>query len=292
MLGVKLPLTLLHRGVDIINRAWAVWVKNGFLGLGGAGSASGHSIFYPSYDFTATYQAADTIRLAGLPGNFVPNREDIVAVIRFPLAGTAVEYTPDTSQFFYVAPDLTVAGAAFLPTDRFVVLIRGEAKALGREGSAPSGTYRGMIAGQDPTSLSVNTPWVDDAKRVHVVIEAGSTPILSTWTCTAAENVGDSVYNLAGVARRTNAGAQATMPSIGMILSKPDATHAVVVSAGDLAGVLAGLVPGAWYYADIVNGGITTTVPTLGGGFAVLQALGYSKSATEFVVDRQLQVVL
>ena len=151
-----------------------------------------------------------------------------------------------------------------------------------------------VVAVGDITELTVdeNSRLRVEPGIVHVIVDGGSTPVLSTWDCTAAEQVADTVYNLAGVARRGNAGAVATMPSIGFILSKPDATHCVVVSAGDLVGVLAGLVPGAWYYAGIVNGTITTTVPTLGGGFAVLQALGYAKTATDFVVDRQPQIVL
>ena len=146
--------------------------------------------------------------------------------------------------------------------------------------------------GGDDGAGAVSRIQTDTLGRLQVCIVAGSTPLLQDWTCTAAESVGDTVYNLAGVARQANADATATMPVIGIIFSKSDATNCVVVSGGALDGILAGMTPGAWYYADIANGGITTTVPSLGGGFASLQALGYAKSATDFVIDRQPAITL
>ena len=214
----------------------------------------------PPIDGTAAWAAVNTLTLGALP--YVPHDSQWLGTIQIGAAGYR-DYPASIYPHSYVAPTLTVVNSVFDAADSYLVLWLGQNKSY------------------DPA-----------LEALQVVVVGGTTPVISTWDCTAAEGISDTVYNLAGVARQANAGAVGTMPVIGMILSKPDATHAVVVSFGDLVGVLAGLTPGAWYYADIVNGGITTTVPTLGGGFVVLQAVGYAKTATDFVVDRQPKIDL
>lgn len=163
--------------------------------------------------------------------------------------------------------------------------------------SPDAGTQiHGRGSSATPAAVSLDgdavDPWFDLVGRLHVVVDSGTTPILSTWVCTAGELVGDTVYNLAGVARQANGGATGTMPVIGMILSKPTAISAIVVQAGLLSGVLGGLTPGAYYYADKVNGLITTTVPTAVGGWAVRQVIGHAQTATDFIIDRQPAITL
>lgn len=164
--------------------------------------------------------------------------------------------------------------------------------AIVQEDVAPPTTHRIAIAGVDPTTGLSQTPYVDVNQYLHVVIEGGTTPVISTWNCTGVEAVGDIVYNLAGVARRANAAAVATMPCIGVIISKPTAITCVVCYVGDVIGVFGGLAAGSYYYAGIALGAMTLVVPTLIGGFAALQIVGHAKAANIFVVDRQPMVVL
>ncbi len=98
----------------------------------------------------------------------------------------------------------------------------------------------------------------------------------SIWSCTATEQVLDLVFeSSSNTVSRSNATSLATMPVIGMIINKPTATTCIIATSGEIPGI-GGLTPDRAYYADIVNGGITLSIPATSG--AVVQSVGTSKS--------------
>ncbi len=126
-------------------------------------------------------------------------------------------------------------------------------------------------------------PLGDATGRLRVIVEGGYTMGTEPMDCTAAEIPGDCVYNLAGTARKTNFGVFAKTPGMGTILSKSDATHCIVVYGGENPSN-SGLVPGAAYYGDIVDGLLTATVPTAAGGFNRTQVMGRANAAGVLIV--------
>lgn len=97
---------------------------------GGSGSASsGENSYMSPSDFTAAYASATTLTLTSIP--FVPTNAQFVSVKVQPASGVAVTYTPDSNAFSYNASTgvLTVAGAAFVNTDTYVVTLLGPKKA-------------------------------------------------------------------------------------------------------------------------------------------------------------------
>lgn len=80
-------------------------------------------------------------------------------------------------------------------------------------------------------------------------------------------------------------GAPVLMPAIGVVVSNPTSTMAVVRYAGELS-IFSGLTVGANYYVGEV-GTITTTVPSDTGGSpppSVIQLVGFAKDHTTLVV--------
>lgn len=80
-------------------------------------------------------------------------------------------------------------------------------------------------------------------------------------------------------------GAPVLMPAIGVVVSNPTSTMAVVRYAGELS-IFTGLTVGATYYVGEV-GTMTTTVPSDTGGSpppSVVQVVGFAKDATTLVV--------
>ena len=95
-------------------------------------------------------------------------------------------------------------------------------------------------------------------------------------------SVGDIVYiSAANTARRANASLSGRMPVRGMVSNTGVGTVDVRTS-GFITG-LAGLTPGATYYADITDGNISTVAPVALGHW--VQQIGWALSATTFVVD-------
>ena len=103
------------------------------------------------------------------------------------------------------------------------------------------------------------------------------------WTCLAGDNVGDIVYESAvSTIAKANATGIATMPVVGMIISKPTAITAIVARAGEITG-LAGLVPDSSYFASLVAGAMTLVAPV--APTQVVQKVGYAKTANIFVME-------
>jgi hypothetical protein len=103
-------------------------------------------------------------------------------------------------------------------------------------------------------------------------------------TVEAAVAVLDAVYlKTADLYAKANAGAEATMPVAGFVVSKPTATSALIRSAGDLSGFT--LVADTEYYASLVAGGVTATPPVVAG--QVVQGVGRAKNATTLTIAVQ-----
>jgi hypothetical protein len=103
-------------------------------------------------------------------------------------------------------------------------------------------------------------------------------------TVEAAVAVLDAVYlKAADLYAKANAGAEATMPVAGFVVSKPTATSAIIRSAGDLEGFT--LVADTEYYASLVAGGVTATPPVVAG--QVVQGVGRAKNATTLTIAVQ-----
>lgn len=112
--------------LDSINTALA---GTGLKISGGGGVGGGNNIWSNPQDFTAAYASATTLTLTSIP--FVPTNAQFVSVKVQPASGVAVTYTPDSNAFSYNASTgvLTVAGAAFVNTDTYVVTLLGPKKA-------------------------------------------------------------------------------------------------------------------------------------------------------------------
>lgn len=103
------------------------------------------------------------------------------------------------------------------------------------------------------------------------------------YTCPSGVNINDLVYatNVATSVDQANATSLATAPALGFVVSKPIATNCVIAYGGEVSGFV-GLVPGASYYIDTVNGGITNIPPSGAGN--IIQRVGTAISTTVLVV--------
>lgn len=104
-----------------------------------------------------------------------------------------------------------------------------------------------------------------------------------SWNCTVAESVLDAVFeSVAGTVRKANASSDVKMPCIGIIISKPTPTTCIIARSGEVSGFV-GLTVDVPYFVGLVDGTISTTVPT--GGGRVVQRVGYSKTNTTLVIE-------
>jgi hypothetical protein len=104
------------------------------------------------------------------------------------------------------------------------------------------------------------------------------------WTCASVVVVRNVVYQSgSGACTQARADAVATMPAIGLCISKPTATTCIIARSGEVDG-FAGLTPDSLYYvSDTLAGGITATAPSGSGN--VVQKVGYAKSSSILVVE-------
>lgn len=103
------------------------------------------------------------------------------------------------------------------------------------------------------------------------------------FLCAASVVLGDAVYTDPGASelRKAKADGLATMPCVGFVISKPDATHAVIRTDGNLTGLLDDvggvLLPGVGYFVSSTAAGKITSTPLdsppLPSGY-VSQAIG------------------
>lgn len=116
-----------------------------------------------------------------------------------------------------------------------------------------------------------------------VVSGSGSVPTILV-SCTTSEAVNDAVYVTGTDAvARANAASIVTLPAIGLILSKPTTTSAIVQLSGVFAGFM-GLTPGATYFLSATTpGAVTTTAPSTTGTF--VQRIGVAEDANTILLD-------
>lgn len=107
------------------------------------------------------------------------------------------------------------------------------------------------------------------------------------YTCTATEAVGDIVcLDPSGsnkVIKASNT-STSTAPAIGIIVSKPSTTTAVI-RTGVESGGFVGIVAGATYFLG-TSGTLTTTAPTATG--TIVQSVGIGVSSTKVLIDPEI----
>ena len=104
------------------------------------------------------------------------------------------------------------------------------------------------------------------------------------WNCPAGVAVLDTVYQT-GIdsVDQAKADTTATMPAVGIVISKPIATTCIISRSGIVPGFV-GLTADTYYYvSDTTAGGITVTPPNTSNH--VVQQVGYAKTTTDLVVE-------
>jgi hypothetical protein len=166
--------------------------------------------------------------------------------------------------------------------------------------------YLDALAIENPTAPAGEAEGIGDAEHLYgfganlvaggigagpggtVVVVNPAPPPLATdglYACDARIAVGECVrISAADTVDEADATSSATMPAYGIVIGKPDATHAVVRPLGEISGVLTGLTPGATYYVDKIAGAITTTTAGFGPG-NVEQKIGFAKDSATFVAQ-------
>jgi hypothetical protein len=103
------------------------------------------------------------------------------------------------------------------------------------------------------------------------------------WTCPVGVVVRDVVYETAANnCDRANANTIATMPVIGVVISKPTPTSCIVARSGEVSGFV-GLTADIPYFAGLIAGTISVTAPV--GSGRVVQKVGYARNTTNLVVE-------
>jgi hypothetical protein len=177
--------------------------------------------------------------------------------------------------------------------------------AAGQDTYTSSGHLRALAASDDLRSLltagtliandGVNDLTLAEALTLLATLwaQAGfDTPAsaVASFDCPGTVAVGDVVYLSAADTVDKASATDDTKPAIGVVVSKPTATTAVV-RWGGTASVFAGLTPGATYYLSTVAGTITDTAPSGSGN--IVQRLGFAKNATTLFIqiDRDFTVL-
>jgi|SRR5579885_2140746 len=104
--------------------------------------------------------------------------------------------------------------------------------------------------------------------------------------------IGDIVYiSAADTAKKAKADAGATVPAVAVATGTiGNGASGTYQTSGILSG-LSGLTAGAVYFlSDATAGAMTTTAPTTAGHY--VQKLGVAISATEFMIDIDLDYIL
>lgn len=109
--------------------------------------------------------------------------------------------------------------------------------------------------------------------------------VADIFACPVGVAVGDVVYfsasNTVNKASAASGGGQ-TPAAVGVVIAKPTAVTAQVLSAGS-ADVYVGLTPGSRYFVSPTTpGGLTTTPPSAAG--EVLQQIGRAATTTKLLV--------
>jgi len=107
--------------------------------------------------------------------------------------------------------------------------------------------------------------------------------IVGTYQCSTDVNVLDAVYlfNTDTVAQ-AEANSLDTVPVIGLVISKPTPTSAVVQYSGEIATFSGLIVDRSYYLSDTLPGGIVENAPVNTG--SIVQYLGFAKDSNTFVI--------
>ena len=104
------------------------------------------------------------------------------------------------------------------------------------------------------------------------------------WNCPTTVSVNDVVYqNGANSVSRALANTNATMPAIGLVISKPTTTTCIIARSGEISYAGLPTVDASYYVSAVSAGAITTTPPS--GANRVVQRVGYTRSSSIFVVE-------
>jgi hypothetical protein len=164
---------------------------------------------------------------------------------------------------------------------------------------APIAGINAPISIPQDTSLMLTWSNTDQGWIPLADINVGPDVISSgLYNCPMDVLINQLVYVYADDAvKQANASAAAGGPgtptpnaAIGFVRSKPSTTTCIVQYYGELGGFV-GLVAGATYWLNIVDGGITTTPPSVPP--QTVQRVGVARNATTMVVmcDREYEVL-
>ena len=118
----------------------------------------------------------------------------------------------------------------------------------------------------------------------------GSGGDAGVYTCPSLTAIGNIVKSYAdGAVDKASANAEATMPVLGIVISKSSTTDCVVQYRGEIP-LFAGLLVNTLYYASTVPGTITNIAPS--GLGKVIQRVGIAKNPTTLVLDIDEYIVL
>ena len=104
------------------------------------------------------------------------------------------------------------------------------------------------------------------------------------WNCPASVVVKDVVYQTgASSVDKARADSVLTMPTIGVVISKPTATTCIINRSGEISG-FGILIADLYYYVDPSTAGTITSTPPNTSGH-VVQQVGYAKTPNILVVE-------
>lgn len=132
---------------------------------------------------------------------------------------------------------------------------------------------------------------IQDADTLIVGAGISPSPTESAiYTVPLAVTVGQVVrVTTADNADVADADTTATVPVVGIVISKPTTTTAIVRYVGEVTG-LAGLTAGSVYFLSTTAGAITATPPATTGN--VVQKIGVARSATVLALHIDLNFVV
>ncbi len=148
-----------------------------------------------------------------------------------------------------------------------------------------------------PTSEFDGTPVGATVPAAHGATHAFTGPdpiprmevLEGSWSCAASVAVLDVVYRSAtDTVALADATADATMPAVGFVISKPTATTCIIARSGELPG-FTGLDPSKDYFVSLTAGAITSTAPSSTG--EVVQRIGYARDSTTLVIELRPHVI-
>lgn len=120
---------------------------------------------------------------------------------------------------------------------------------------------------------------------------AADPAVSETYDCPSTVAVRDVVYlSGAGTVDKARADSAATMPAIGVVLSKPSSTTCVVKAMDSVDGFTGLTADTLQYVSPTTAGALTETAPTTAG--QLVQQVGFSRNTTTLVVQLGTTILL